>query len=85
MSITLADEIRKSYRLTDKFIEETIVPPLKKCGRAFIICDHHIGEICNYAIPFRYGNSLEEWARNNGFNVRHYCNSYGVKHIEITI
>ena len=83
--MTLADEIRNSYRLSDEFIQKNIIPDLRSRGSRSLICDHHIREIETYAIPFRYGESLERWARENGFNVSYRYNSYGVRYIFITI
>jgi hypothetical protein len=83
--MTLADEIRNSFVLPQSFFEKNIIPDLKGSGSASVICDHHIGEICNYAIPFKYGNSLEKWAYENGFSVNYKYNSYGVRHIVISI
>lgn len=83
--MSLADEIRNSFNLPASYFEENIIPYLKRGGRIGIICDTHIAEISNHAIPFKYGNSLEKWADENGFYVTHQYNSYGVRHIVITI
>ena len=83
--MSLADEIRGKFILPEGFIEKHIIPELKDCGSTCIICDHHISDIYPDAIPFQYGNSLEEWAKSNGFRVSHRNNAYGVRHIFITI
>ena len=83
--MNLADEIRNTFTLPESFFNENVIPSLKSCGRVAIICDNHISEVKRYAIPTQYGNSLEEWARKNGFNVSHIYNSYGVRYIRISI
>lgn len=83
--MTLADEIRNTFVLPQSFIEKEIIPYIKSTGSVSIICDHHISEICNYAIPFKYGGSLEKWAHENGFSVSYEYNSYGVRHIVVSI
>jgi len=83
--MSLADEIRNSFVLPESYFEQNVIPFLKGCGRASIICDNHIYEVKGNAIPTQYGNSLESWARKNGFNVSHEVNSYGVRYIRISI
>lgn len=83
--MNLADEIRNSFALPETFFTKNIIPCLKSWGRVSIICDNHISEVKSNAIPTEYGNSLEEWGRKNGFNVSHIYNSYGVRHIRISI
>ena len=83
--MSLADEIRGQFILPEDYIQRYIVPDLKSCGSTSVICDHHISDIYPDAIPFAYGNSLVEWAKNNGFTVTYRNNSYGVRHIFITI
>jgi hypothetical protein len=82
--MSLADEIRNSFILPQSFFDD-IVKDLRRGGSTSVICDHHISDIKNYAIPFQYGNSLESWARENGFSVSYKYNSYGVRHIFISI
>jgi hypothetical protein len=83
--MSLADEIRNSFVLPQSFFEKHIIPYLRGRGSVSVICDHHISDIGSYAIPYEYGPSLEKWAYENGFGINYRYNSYGVRHIQITI
>ena len=83
--MTLADQIRNSFRLSDDFFKKNIIPALTRSGHTYVICDDHIDEVKSYAIPSKYENSLQDWARENGFHTTYWYNSYGVRHIKIYI
>lgn len=83
--MSLAEEIRNLFQLPEEFFNKYAIPSLRAGGRFSVVSGRHVGEIVNYAIPEKYEHSLVEWAMDNGFNVGYHYNSYGVKHVDITI
>ena len=88
---TMAELLRQEQKnelLKDiTWLPEEVAKDIRNCGRFIIICDTHIHEISKTrsSIPYKYDYPVCEWARQQGFNVTHKCNSYGVKQIVITL
>ena len=87
---TMAELLRQEQKnelLKDiTWLPECVESAIRNNGRYIIICAPHISEVKkDWALPEKYDYSVCEWARQQGFNVTHKYNSYGVKQIVITL
>lgn len=86
--MTLAEQIRSQIDLQKElpWLKNDVANAIKACGEYCIICDTHIDKITRgWAVPNKYYAPICEWARKEGLSTRPVHNSYGVKHIEITL
>ena len=86
--MTLAEQLRNEINVTNEipWLAEEVVKAIRNNGRYVIICDTHIKDVKrNWSLPNKYFTPVCEWARKEGFCARATYNSYGVKHIEITL
>lgn len=85
--MTLAEEMRNSVSIERDHpnFRESVRESLLNRGKWSIICDTHITKIMNYAVPFKYWSSIEEFARREGLRAIEYRNPYGVRCIRITM
>ena len=87
---TMAELLRQEQKnelLKDiTWLPECVASAIRNNGRYIIIYAPHISEVKkDWALPEKYDYSVCEWARQQGFNVTHKYNSYGVKQIVITL
>ena len=86
--MSLAEQIRNEINVTKElpWLEESVVRHVKGSGRYCIICDTHIERVNkDFSVPYKYFEPICDWARKEGFRAGTVYNSYGVKHIEITL
>lgn len=86
--MTIAEQLRNEINVTKElpWLAGTVTNSIRHGGRYTIICDTHISEIKkDWCLPNKYFTPVCEWARKEGLNARPVYNSYGVKHIEISL
>ena len=67
-------------------LRECVTSSIKNFGEYCVICDTHIRDISpRFSIPYRYWTPICDWARKEGLYVSTHYNSYGVKHLVITL
>lgn len=86
---TLAEKLRQQINVSTElpWLAEDVMKDLQSSrGRYVILCDSHIREIKRgWWLPGKYFTPVCEWARREGLHAGAIYNSYGVKHIEITL
>lgn len=87
---TMAELLRQEQKnelLKDiTWLPECVASAIRNQGRYIIICAPHVRNIeKDFALPEKYDYPVCEWACQQGFNVTHKYNSYGVKQIVITL
>lgn len=86
--MTIAEQICNEINVTKEipWLAEDVMKAIRNDGEYTIICDTHIGNISRgWSLPNKYFAPVCEWARREGLHARATYNSYGVKHIEITL
>ena len=86
--MNLAEQLKSQMDIHKEipWLKDSVISQIKNRGEYGIICDTHIREInARFAIPYRYWKPIEEWARSEGFSVYFRYNSYGVKHLCISL
>lgn len=85
--MAIADELRNELKNElPSDLRERVVKSLRSSGRWSIICDTHINDVnWGFSIPYRLWTPVEEWAHSEGLRVSCQLNSYGVKHLVITL
>lgn len=87
--MTLADILRReaqSSLLTDiPWLPESVANCVRSCGKYRIICDTHIREVDESAVPNKYYYPIKQWAEQQGFHVRDEYYPSGVRLIAITL
>lgn len=86
---TLAEQLRNemgsSIHTEIPWLKQRVLERIKHDGEFSIICDRHINDISTFSIPYRYWSPIEDWARSEGFRCECRYNSYGVKHLCISL
>ena len=86
--MNLAEQLKQEIDVHKEmpWLKDSVISHIRNSGEYCIICDTHIYNIRkDFAIPYRYWKPIEDWARKEGFNVYCSCNSYGVKHLFISL
>ena len=87
--MTLAEQLRNEIDVTRDlpWLAEDVMSDLRSNrGRYVILCDSHISKVCRgWSLPGKYFAPVCEWAKREGLNACAIYNSYGVRHIEITL
>jgi len=85
--MTLAEQLRAEVNIIKDipWLQDAVADRIRNEGEFCIICDKHIHDISRTAIPYKYWNSVEQWAKEEGFVVGERYNSHGVKYLTIRL